>query len=119
MSEPSPPPVVTLTLAPDDVLNATLQDAEGAALYSVSTAMGLYATTTQVKRSNGEILATVQWREMLPNRLTLGKKPSTSLNSWLQTSQVPFVSKGYSTRVSQRNNRVADVWAYQECDLQG
>ncbi|TBU32514.1 hypothetical protein BD311DRAFT_714237 [Dichomitus squalens] len=94
MSESSPPTTTTLTLTPDDVLNATLCDGEGTALYFVSTTPSLYTTTTQVTRSNGELLATVEWRDMLPNRLRLGKKPPTTLNNWLQTALVPFASKG-------------------------
>ncbi|KAM5538533.1 hypothetical protein V8D89_007866 [Ganoderma adspersum] len=88
------PATVTLTLAPDNVSNATIHDASGGALYAVSTQLGWSTSTTQVNNVHGEVVATLEWRDLLPNRLTLGKKPPISLRNWLQTSLVSHSSKG-------------------------
>lgn len=94
MSSESPATVI-LTLTPDNVSNATIHDTFGGALYIVSTQLGWSTSTTQVKNVDGEVVAALEWRDILPNRLTLGKKPPTSLRSWLQTSLVPHSSKEF------------------------
>ena len=91
----SPLATVILILTPDDASNATIYDASGEAVYTVTTQLGWSASTTQAENISGEVVAMVEWRDVLPNRLTLGKKPPTSLRNWLQTSLVPYSSRGF------------------------
>ncbi|PIL29770.1 hypothetical protein GSI_07975 [Ganoderma sinense ZZ0214-1] len=90
----SPAATATLTLTPDNVSNAAIYDVSGEALYTISTQLGWLTSTTQVKNVDGEVVAMLEWRDVLPNRLTLGKRPPTSLHDWLQTSRVPYSARG-------------------------
>ena len=85
----STPVAAALTLSPDNPCNTTVYDADLKALYTVDTEHGK-ATVTRVKNADGEILASLEWRDMLPDRVTLGKKAPTSIRDWLHTSLVPF-----------------------------
>ncbi|KAI0787947.1 hypothetical protein C8Q74DRAFT_1196903 [Fomes fomentarius] len=82
----------TLSLSPNNPCNTTLYDADEKALYTVSTEHGK-ETTTYVKNADEGVLASLQWRDVVPDRVTLGKKAPVSLRDWLHTSIVPFYLK--------------------------
>ena len=90
----SAPISATLTLSPDNPSNTTIYDADGKALYTVYTEHGK-ETTTRVKNTDEEVLASLEWRDVLPDRVTLGKKAPMSLRDWLHTSLIPFHVKEY------------------------
>ncbi|KAI9000592.1 hypothetical protein BD414DRAFT_6328 [Trametes punicea] len=83
----------TLTLSPDNPCSAAILDAHGKPLYTVYTVHGKSATTTHVKNADEQILASLEWRDVLPERVTLGRKGPMSLRDWLRTSLVPFYLK--------------------------
>ena len=73
----------TFTLSPDDPSNATIYDAGGRALYTVSTCQRWAGRTTYVMNVNGAALASLEERDLLPNRVILGRNPPIPLRNWL------------------------------------
>ena len=52
------------------------------------------ATTTRVQNADDEELAALEWREVLPDKVTRAGAPGpVSLREWLKTSLVPFYVK--------------------------
>lgn len=88
----STPVAATLSLSPNNPCNTTLYDADEKALYTVFTEHDK-ETTTYVKNADEEVLASLQWRDVVPDRVILGKKAPVSLRDWLHTSIVPFYLK--------------------------
>ncbi|KAI0749592.1 hypothetical protein C8Q80DRAFT_1218717 [Daedaleopsis nitida] len=88
----STPVAATLTLSPDNPSNGSVYDEDGKALYRVYTEHGK-ATFTHVENADEDVLASLEWRDVLPDRVTLGKKGPMSLRDWLRTSLVPFYLK--------------------------
>ncbi|KAI0671435.1 hypothetical protein C8Q78DRAFT_973324 [Trametes maxima] len=89
----STPVAVTLTLTPDNPSNAAVLDPDGKELYVVYTEHSKSATTTHVKNADEQILASLEWRDVLPDKVTLGTKGPMSLRDWLHTSLIPFYVK--------------------------
>ena len=81
----SPRTATTFTLTPDDPSSATIYDAGGRALYMVSTRQRWSGTTTYVMNVNGAALASLEERDLLPNRVILGRNPPIPLRNWLHT----------------------------------
>lgn len=81
----SPRTATTFTLSPDDPSNATIYDAGGRALYTVSTRQRWSGTATYVMNVNGAALASLEERDLLPNRVILGRSPPIPLRNWLHT----------------------------------
>ncbi|KAI0661467.1 hypothetical protein C8Q70DRAFT_910873 [Cubamyces menziesii] len=88
------PIAAVLTLSPDNPCNTTLLNEDGKELYHVHTEHGS-ATTTFVKDADGQVLASLEWRDVLPDKVTLGQnsKGPMSIRDWLHTSLVPFYLK--------------------------
>ncbi|KAI0330233.1 hypothetical protein GY45DRAFT_1336962 [Cubamyces sp. BRFM 1775] len=86
------PIAAVLTLSPDNPCNTTLLNEDGKELYHVHTEHG-NVTTTYVKDADGQVLASLEWRDVLPDKVTLGQKGPTSIRDWLHTSLVPFYLK--------------------------
>ena len=90
----SAPIAAVLTLSPDNPSNTTIFDADNKALYTVHTEHTKAATTTRVQNAEDVELAALEWREVLPDKVTLaGGKGPMSLREWLRTSLVPFYLK--------------------------
>ncbi|OBZ72091.1 hypothetical protein A0H81_07868 [Grifola frondosa] len=68
--------ITTLTLILDNPCNSTISDADGKALYFVFTEHGA-KTTTQVRNADNEVLASLEWRDVLPDRVVLGALPQS------------------------------------------
>ena len=77
---------LTLTLSPDNPVNTKLLNEDGKALYTVHTEHGKSATLTHVQNTDDEVLASLEWRDVLPDKVTLGSKAPMSLRDWLHTS---------------------------------
>ena len=91
---PEAPIAAVLTLSPDNPSNTTIFDADGKALYTVHTEHTKSATTTRVQNADDEELAALEWREVLPDKVTRAGAPGpVSLREWLKTSLVPFYVK--------------------------
>ncbi|TBU59989.1 hypothetical protein BD310DRAFT_876064 [Dichomitus squalens] len=85
----STPIALTLTLSPDNPSNTTIFDPDNKALYTVHTTHDK-ETVTHVKNAEDEELASLEWHDVLPDKVTVGHKAPTSLRDWLHTSLVPF-----------------------------
>lgn len=88
----STPIAATLTLTRDNPSNTAILDPDDKLLYTVNTTHGK-ATITHVLNADEEELASLEWRDVLPDKVTLGNKAPTSLRDWLHTSLVPFYLK--------------------------
>ena len=72
--------VLTLTLTRDNPCNTTLVSHTGATLYSVSTEHTKKTTTTTVRNANDEVIASLEWRDVRPDRVTYGNKKDIFTN---------------------------------------
>ena len=88
-----------LTLTPDNPSNCTITDSLGVAVYSVITEHTKKATITQVRNADDEIIAYSEWRDVLPDKVTIGDKKPMSLGDWMKKSMIPF--KEYVYPISQ------------------
>ena len=63
-------------------------------LYRVTTDVAAKHPVTEVFDAAGARVAALEWREVLPDKVTLaGGKGPMSLREWLKTSLVPFFLK--------------------------
>ncbi|OCH95389.1 hypothetical protein OBBRIDRAFT_576072 [Obba rivulosa] len=81
-----------LTLTPDNPCNTAITDVDGKVLYSVKTEHG-EDSVTYIRNGDDEVLASSKWREILPDKVTVGGKPPISVNDWLHKSIIPFVDE--------------------------
>ncbi|KAM5538532.1 hypothetical protein V8D89_007865 [Ganoderma adspersum] len=79
-------PNATFTLSPDDPSNTTISDTgpDGTALYSVSTRRRWSGTTTYVANVHGAVLASLERRFVLNDRVILGWNQPVSLREWMR-----------------------------------
>ncbi|OCH85926.1 hypothetical protein OBBRIDRAFT_784114 [Obba rivulosa] len=83
---------VVLILHPNNPCNTSLLDADGKVLYTVNTEHGQHSKT-YIRNGDEEVLAWSQWRDVLPDKVSIGTRPPTSVNDWLRKSIVPFVDE--------------------------
>ena len=90
--DPTTPPsdVFTLILTPDNPTNTSITTLTGDVLYSVVTVRGRKATFTQVRDAEDEVLGSLEWRDMLADRVRIGSGRAVSLWDWMKKSPVPF-----------------------------
>ncbi|TDL23311.1 hypothetical protein BD410DRAFT_897749 [Rickenella mellea] len=81
-----------LTFENDSPCNTELFDEEGEILYTVETISPKSGNVTRVRNADDDILGTIEWRESLPDKVTLPGKQATPLNKWLKKSILPFVN---------------------------
>lgn len=79
-----------LTLSPDNPWNTTITSANGDELYSVVTERTEKAIFTTVRDVREEVIGSLEWREVLPDRVTVGAQRPISMAGWLKRSKVPF-----------------------------
>lgn len=82
--------IVNLTLSPDNPVNCTLINDEGKTLYIIITEFQPKNTFTTVRNDGNEVIASLQWRDNLPDRVTLGTAKPISLGDWMKKSLIPF-----------------------------
>ncbi|KAI0696785.1 hypothetical protein BC835DRAFT_1414020 [Cytidiella melzeri] len=82
--------VTTFTLSPDNPCNTIITRSTGDAVYSVVTEHTTKATFTTVRDAGDEIIGSLEWREVLPDKVTIGSNRPVSLGDWLKKSKVPF-----------------------------
>ncbi|KAF8517640.1 hypothetical protein JB92DRAFT_2809784 [Gautieria morchelliformis] len=89
----SPTAVLTYTLTNDNPLNTSLVDLSSEysrPAYKVETHVSSSKTITIVRNSEEDVIASLEWRETLPDKVTIGDKPSVSLNSWMKPGLLPL-----------------------------
>ncbi len=79
-------PKVNFILSPDDPSNTTISDTgpDGTALYTVSTRRRWNGTTTYVANVHGAVLASLERRFVLNDRVILGQNHPVSLREWMR-----------------------------------
>ncbi|TBU63091.1 hypothetical protein BD310DRAFT_842774 [Dichomitus squalens] len=78
-------PRATLVLSPDDPSNTTIYDAaDGTEVYTVSTQRRWNGTTTYIVNVHGAVVAALQERYLVSDRLILGRDPPMPLHEWLR-----------------------------------
>lgn len=82
--------ITTFTLSPDNPCNTTITRSTGDAVYSIVTEHTSKTTVTVVRNAGDEIIGSLEWREVLPDRVTIGSNKPVSLGDWLKKSKVPF-----------------------------
>ena len=80
----------TLTLSPDNPSNTSIMNTAGDVLYSVITDYAHGKTFTQVRRADDEVIGSLEWREVLSDRVRVGDCRPVSLWDWMKKSAVPF-----------------------------
>jgi hypothetical protein len=78
-----------LTLNRDCPWNTTITDFNGVTQYDVSTSAHKSELRTVVRNHRDETIATLQWRDFLPDRIELGGR-SMMVDQWLTKSIVPL-----------------------------
>lgn len=82
--------VTTLTFSPDNPCNTTITSETGDVLFSVVTEHTKKATYTQVRDTDDEVIGSLEWREVLPDRVTIGHRKPVSYADWMKKSLLPF-----------------------------
>ncbi|KAI0091341.1 hypothetical protein BDY19DRAFT_935240 [Irpex rosettiformis] len=82
--------VVTFTLSPDNPCNTTISRSPGEVVYSIVTENTNKATFTTVRDAGDEIIGSLEWRDLLPDRVAIGSSKAVSLWDWLKKSRIPF-----------------------------
>ncbi len=86
----APSDVLVLTLAPDNPTNTSITNAAGDVLYTVVTDHLKRSTWTQVRDADDEVIGSLEWRDVLADRVRIGDRKPMSLWDWLRKSPVPF-----------------------------
>ena len=84
--------VLTYTLTNDNPSNTTLVNFSSEYFrpaYTVQTDVNSKTITT-VKNDADTVIATLEWRESLPDKVTIGDKPPVSLTTWMKFGLLPL-----------------------------
>jgi len=82
--------LLTLTLTRDNVSNCDLVDDNGKVYYQVITEHTDKSTTTTIRNASNEIIASLEWRDTLADKVTYGQGKPMSLWDWMKKSYIPF-----------------------------
>ncbi|PSR74269.1 hypothetical protein PHLCEN_2v10013 [Hermanssonia centrifuga] len=82
--------LLVLTLAPNNPSNTIITSATGDVVYTVVTEHTKTTTTTQILNAQEEVVASSEWRDVLPDKITIGNNKPISLGDWMKRSLVPF-----------------------------
>ena len=81
--------IITLIMRPNVPVNTTLATEDGKVYYTVFTEHGK-TSKTQVRNADDEIIALLEWRDTLPDKVTFGHNKPCSIWNWMKKSIVPF-----------------------------
>lgn len=84
----SSPTILEFTV--DSPSNTSLTNANGEVLYSVKTEHS-EEIVTYIRNGNEQVIASSKWRDVLPDKITIGDRAPISLNDWLHHSIIPFI----------------------------
>ncbi len=90
--------IATLTLTPDNPINTTITLSTGDVLYNVVTEYTRKSTFTQVRNQNDEVIGSLEWRDILADRVRIGDQKPISMWDWMKKSVVPFKEYVHSSR---------------------
>ena len=82
--------IATLIFTPDNPCNTMITSSTGETAYSVLTEVSRKATFTQVRDAQDEVIGSLEWRDMLSDRVTLRNGRCVSFSDWVKKSIVPF-----------------------------
>ena len=81
--------ILTLIMKPNNPVNTTLATEDGKVYYTAFTEHGK-TTRTEVRNATEEIIAVLDWRDVLPDKVTFGHHKTCSMWDWMKKSYVPF-----------------------------
>lgn len=81
---------LSLILNPDSVSNTTITTESGEHLYTVKTEHGKKASMTYVRNASDEVIASLEWRDALPDKVTIAANKPMLMTSWMKRSMIPF-----------------------------
>ncbi|KAI0346072.1 hypothetical protein BDW22DRAFT_716198 [Trametopsis cervina] len=82
--------ILSLTLTRDNPSNTTLVSQEGVTLYVVVSEHTKKAMVTTVRDAHEKVVASLEWREVLPDKVVYGDKKAISMGDWMKRSLIPF-----------------------------
>lgn len=82
--------ILTLTLESDCPWKTAIVDGRGCTIYDVKTAFHEDSNYTAIRNGQYEIIATLRWRDFLPDQIMFDGCDFVSLNTWLKRSKVPM-----------------------------
>ncbi|KAJ3552843.1 hypothetical protein NM688_g3935 [Phlebia brevispora] len=85
-----PSDILTFTLTPDNPTNTSITNAVGETIYTVVTDRTKKSTYTQVRDVSDEVIGSLEWRDVLADRVRVGNSKPMSLWDWMKKSPVPF-----------------------------
>ncbi len=77
------------TFEHDNPCDTRILDEHRKVVYSVITDHGL-KPSTHIRNAQEEVIAWSEWRDVLPDKITLGSGRPMSLSSWLHRSLTPL-----------------------------
>lgn len=92
--------IVTLTFTPDNPCNTIITSPNGEILYQVATEISKKTAITRVHDAHDQVIGTLEWREVLPDRVTVKGSRTMPISAWMKKSPIPF--KGYALNVMLR-----------------
>ena len=81
--------VLTLVMKPNNPANTTLATEDGEVYYTSYTEHEK-TSRTQVRNADDEIIASLEWRDTLPDKVTYGSSKPCSIWDWMKKSIIPF-----------------------------
>lgn len=81
---------LALALTPDNVSNTTLVSEAGECFYTVCTEHRKKETVTSVRNARDEVIASLEWRDVLPDKVAIGSNKPILMTEWMKRSIVPF-----------------------------
>ena len=81
--------ILTLIMKPNNPVNTTLATEDGKVYYTAFTEHGK-TTRTEVRNATEEIIAVLDWRDVLPDKVTFGHHKTCSIWDWMKKSHIPL-----------------------------
>ncbi len=82
--------ITTFTFSRDNPCNTTISRSPGEVVYSIVTENAPKATFTIVRDAGDEIIGSLEWRDVLSDRVTIGSNRPVPLSDWVKKSRIPF-----------------------------
>ena len=82
--------VLTLVMNPYNPANTTITAENGVVYYTSFTKHDGKTSSTEVRNSNNGVIASLEWRGILPDQVTFGRHYRVSIWRWMEKSFIPF-----------------------------
>ena len=91
LSESPDATMTILSFTPDNPCDTTITcAADGSTLYRVTTELRKGGKVTNVYGSQGTVIASLEWRSTLPDKVKIKDDQPMSITGWLKKSSIPF-----------------------------